>query len=364
MRLTQASSACSSSRCLSFLVVCSAPPQGCCPVSRIFTFQGGQTRESRLSRPFPGLILQKNSSLLPLITPKSRAYCWLLDRNKLGHAEPWQFIPNKMYSFELKGRFIHYYTLISVFFEVLIANHIWLHKEDEEEGKEDCSHRNYRQLFSALGLYLEPLTQHVSAPLLHSSTRPLIAWISCCFNRLIHLLCLFTSSPLSHTFSRSPPPSVSLSLCSWAITQTNTVCFPLSWILKGKNERVLWFWFKVKCIILSLRRRWSYSTLAMQIYVNSCQISLSPDWPELRLPPRQSLKPNLTIKVEEGRKGSPVSWRRRCGSRQPCVWRPPVIQIKPVHVVTNPLQRTNEGQVQFRAQFRWSEEIIFIVFSI
>lgn len=179
----------------------------------------------------------------------------------------------------------------------------------QKEDEEDCSHHTYLQFFSALGLYLEPLTQHVSAPLPPSFTRPLIAWISCLFNRLIHLLCLFTSFPLTHTFSHPLPPSISLSLCSWAITQTNAVCFPLGPTLRGKImngfRRQLRFYFKVIWIISSLWKKWIYGALAMPIYVNSCQISLSSDWPELCVPMRQSLKPNLhhlTIKGEEGGK--------------------------------------------------------------
>lgn len=90
---------------------------------------------------------------------------------------------------------------------------------------------------SALGLYLEPLTQHVSAPLPPSFTRPLIAWISCLFNRLIHLLCLFTSFPLTLTFSHPLPPSISLSLSLLMGNYTNKCSlFPSRLDFKGENN--------------------------------------------------------------------------------------------------------------------------------
>lgn len=134
-----------------------------------------------------------------------------------------------------------------------MPNRVQRPKEDEE----DCSHHNYLQFSSALGLYLEPLTQHVSAPLPPSFTRPLIAWISCLFNRLIHLLCLFTSFPLTHFLSSSS--SFYLSLCSWAITQTNAVCFPLGPPFRGQIMngfgRQLWIYFVVRCVIPSLRKK-------------------------------------------------------------------------------------------------------------
>lgn len=148
----------------------------------------------------------------------------------------------------------------------------------------------------------------MSAPLPPSFTRPLIAWISCLFNRLIHLLCLFTSFPLTHFPSSSS--SFYLSLCSWAITQTNAVCFPLGPPFRGQIMngfgRQLWIYSKVGCVIPSLRKKVNLRRIS---HADLCKFlsdfPLSSDWPALGGPMRQSSRPNLhhlTIKGEEGKK--------------------------------------------------------------
>ncbi len=208
-----------------------------------------------------------------------------------------------------------------------------------------------------------------------------MAWISRCFNRLIHLLCLFTTFPLRHTHTHTHsrtlsivlflPPS--LSAHGQLHKQMQFVFLSVrpkgkwmdlagNWVFSLRSVVVLYYrWEKVKSVsLLQFAQNISHADLCKFL-----PQSFAFDWLELHAPARQtrSLNPDLHSLTgrEKGRwRGTAfVSWRHRwVGHRQAYVGHPRVIRWKHVWVVARALSRCHGF---WRANQGWDTENVWNV---